>query len=157
MAQETLKRAEIEGPYAWVIPIDQSDPNTAADLVQRLINQGIEVYQAGESFEAILSTDPLPLPGFIPPDPAEETAAEGGEEEENEEAEEGESEEGDEEENEEAEEGESEEEPEMEPEPVTYAAGSFIIPGAQRGRPALIDLLEPRSPVIKYEYRDGPV
>ena len=101
MAQETLKRAEIEGPYAWVIPIDQSDPNTAADLVQRLINQGIEVYQAGESFEAILSTDPLPLPGFIPPDPAEETAAEGGEEEENEEAEEGESEEGPEEENEE--------------------------------------------------------
>ena len=161
MAQETLKRAEIEGPYAWVIPIDQSDPNTAADLVQRLINQGIEVYQAGESFEAILSTDPLPLPGFIPPGPAEETAAEGGEEEENEEAEEGdeeneEAEEGD-EENEEAEEGESEEEPEMEPEPVTYAAGSFIIPGAQRGRPALIDLLEPRAPVIKYEYRDGPV
>ena len=45
----------------------------------------------------------------------------------------------------------------MEPEPVTYAAGSFIIPGAQRGRPALIDLLEPRAPVIKYEYRDGPV
>ena len=144
MAQETLKRAEIEGPYAWVIPIDQSDPNTAADLVQRLINQGIEVYQAGESFEAILSTDPLPLPGFIPPDPAEETAAEGDEE-----SEEGESEE--------SEEGESEEEPETEPEPVTYAAGSFIIPGAQRGRPALIDLLEPRSPVIKYEYRDGPV
>ncbi len=65
--------------------------------------------------------------------------------------------EGDEEETEEAEEGESEEEPEMKPEPVTYAAGSFIIPGAQRGRPALIDLLEPRAPEIKYQYRDGPV
>ncbi len=146
MAQETLKRAEVEGPYAWVIPIDQSDPNTAADLVQRLINQGIEVYQAGESFEAIVSTDPLPLPGFVPPDPVEEAAAE-----------EGESEEIEEEEIEEAEEGESEEEPEMEPEPVTYTAGSFIIPGAQRGRPALIDLLEPRAPEIKYQYRDGPV
>ncbi len=29
--------------------------------------------------------------------------------------------------------------------------------GAQRGRPALIDLLEPRAPEIKYQYRDGPV
>jgi len=64
MAQETLKRADIEGPYAWVVPIDQSDPNTAADLVQRLIMQGIEVYQAGESFEALPADGPLPLAGF---------------------------------------------------------------------------------------------
>ena len=66
MARETLKRAEIEGPYAWVVPIDQSDPNTAADMVQRLIMQGIEVYRAGEAFEALPAEGPLPLPGFEP-------------------------------------------------------------------------------------------
>jgi len=138
MAQETLERAEIEGPYAWVIPIDQSDPNTAADMVQRLIDQGIEVYQAGEAFEAFPAQGPMPLPGFEPlPEPEE---AEGAEDEEGEEGEE-----------------EAEEEPEPEPEPVMYAAGSFIIPGAQRGRPALIDLLEPRTPDVTYQWPGGPV
>jgi len=173
MAQETMKRAEIEGPYAWVIPIDQADPNTAADMVQRLILQGIEVYQAGEPFEAFVAEGPLPLPGFEPlPEPEEGEEEEGEETEEGEEAEEEEVEEGEEEvveeteegaeaeggeEGEEAEEAEEEEaEPEPEPEPVTYAAGSFIIPGAQRGRPALIDLLEPRYPEVKEQWPDGP-
>ena len=191
MAQTTLQRAEIEGPYAWVIPADQSDPNTAADMVRRLQMQGIEVYQAGEAFEALPADGPLPMPGFVPPPPApeepEDEAQEGNEAEEGEEADEGdeadkgdEGEEGDEaEEGNEAEEGEQAEEgdeadegdeteendaeaegeaaeEEVEPEPVTYAAGSFIIPSAQRGRPALIDLLEPRNPGTSRAYPDGP-
>ena len=177
MAQTTLQRAEIEGPYAWVVAADQSDPNTAADMVRRLQMQGIEVYQAGEAFEAFPADGPLPMSGFVPPPPAPEQseaeagdAAEEGEQaeesdeaeedeqaEESDEAEEGEqAEEGDDaEEGDETEESEAVEE-EVEPEAVTFAAGSFVIPSAQRGRPALIDLLEPRNPGTSRAYPDGP-
>ncbi len=167
MAQETLKRAEIEGPYAWVVPIDQSDPNTAADMVERLIMQGIEVYQAGESFEAIPAQGPLPLPGFEPiPEPEESEEGEAADEGEDEGDAGGEAagagdtgaeDSADEGEQAENEQGAAEEEEVTEPEPVTYAAGSFIIPGAQRGRPALIDLLEPRAPEIERQWPNGPV
>jgi len=176
MAQETFERAETEGPYAWVISADQHDPNTAADMVRRLMMQGIEVYQAGEPFEAIPATGPLPTPWADPlPDeeegeaegtaPEEEEAEEGkgeegeaGEEGEEGEAEEGEGEAGgaDEEPGEGDTESEEEAEPKPEPEPVTYPAGSYVIPGAQRGRPSLIDLLEPRNPEVRRQYPGGP-
>lgn len=165
MARETLRRAEVEGPYAWVVPIDQEDPNAAADMVRRLRLQGIEVYQAGDAFEAIPASDPLPTPGLLPlpeipgeedeSDDAEEAAAaaETGAEEPSSDVNEDEQAEGDAAGDADVEEEEQEE---AKPEPVTYAAGSFIIPGAQRGRPALIDLLEPRRPEIVNQWPGGP-
>ncbi len=162
MAQETLRRAEIEGPYAWVVPVDQFDPLTAADMVQRLIMQGIEVYQAGEPFEATPASAPLPLPGFEPlpePEPEESEAAGEGVDEAGDPGAEGQTSDPEGAEQAEDPEAETAEEAEEEPvpEPVAYAAGAFIIPGAQRGRPALIDLLEPRVPQIKRQWPDGPV
>jgi hypothetical protein len=183
MAQETFRRAEEEGPYAWVIPADQHDPLTTADMVRRLMLQGIEVYQAAEPFEAIPATGPLPTPWLDPLVLEEESGEEGEMEVESEameEAEEAESEAMEEAEEAEATEeaaevaeaageeaGRTEEtgekaeaqegaEAEVAPEPVTYAAGSYVIPGAQRGRPSLIDLLEPRKPVLRRVYPDGP-
>jgi hypothetical protein len=185
MAQETLERAEVEGPYAWVIPADQHDPNTAADMVRRLMMQGIEVYQASTSFEAIPASDPLPTPWLDPLAEDEEGAEEAESEQMEEESEEAEEAADVEEATEAAEaeaevageveaqaeaaeleevleaeaaEAEQEEAQEVEPEPVpvTYPAGSYVIPGAQRGRPSLIDLLEPRHPEVLREYPGGP-
>jgi len=42
------------------------------------------------------------------------------------------------------------------PEPTTYPAGTFIIPGAQTGRPALIDVLEVRAPDQTRMWPEGP-
>ena len=47
MASETIQRAS-EGPYAYVIARDQADPAAAAEMVDRLILQGVEVHRAVE-------------------------------------------------------------------------------------------------------------
>ncbi|HTS27680.1 MAG TPA: M14 metallopeptidase family protein [Bryobacteraceae bacterium] len=53
MARDQIAKAESEGPYAYVIsPASQRDPLTAADLVQRLINQGVEAHRASAPFQA---------------------------------------------------------------------------------------------------------
>jgi Zinc carboxypeptidase len=56
MASETIEKGEREGPRAYVIPLEQTDPITAADLVSRLILQGIQVREATEAFEATPAT-----------------------------------------------------------------------------------------------------
>ena len=52
MARNSIEKGKNEAPYAYVIPQDQKDPNTAAKLVNILISGGIEVHQAAQSFQA---------------------------------------------------------------------------------------------------------
>ena len=70
MGQETLARADSAGPFAYVVSLDQRDPNTAADLVQRLIYQGIEVHRATAPFATSTessdgSNTPFPTGSFV--------------------------------------------------------------------------------------------
>jgi len=52
MAHDAIARAA-EGPYAYVVaPGQQRDPIAAADMVQRLIDQGVEVHRATSTFHA---------------------------------------------------------------------------------------------------------
>ncbi len=143
MAMDSVEAAEGDGPYAWLVRVDQHDPLAAADMVERLRWQGIEIYQAGDEFAAFPApaTDPWAPAPPPAPEPEPEPEADGAEE----------TEDG----NEDAE-NEPAAEPEPEPEPVTYPAGTFVIPGAQTGRPALIDVLEVRSPDEKQMWPDGP-
>jgi hypothetical protein len=46
MAHDAIAQADSEGPFAYVVPIDQRDPVTAAEMLERLALQGIEVHQA---------------------------------------------------------------------------------------------------------------
>lgn len=50
-ARDTIRLYSERGPHAWVIPETQHDPGEAADLVQRLLDQQIEIYQAGDAIE----------------------------------------------------------------------------------------------------------
>ena len=52
MARNSIEKGKNEAPYAYVIPLDQKDPNTAVKLVNILISGGIEVHQATQSFQA---------------------------------------------------------------------------------------------------------
>ncbi len=51
MARNSIEKGENEAPYAYVIPQDQKDPNTAAKMINILISGGIEVHQATQSFQ----------------------------------------------------------------------------------------------------------
>lgn len=51
-ALRQTERGSAAKPYAFVIPAEQHDPITARKLLQVLLNQGIEVHQAHESFTA---------------------------------------------------------------------------------------------------------
>ena len=174
MAQDAIEAADEEGPYAWLVRLDQGDPLAAADMVERLRWQGIEIYQAGEEFAAYPAPDVDP---WAPPAAAEteEDEAESDEDAETEAGDEAESDEDAEMTEAEAESGEESEEAhsdgdteaddagepdaqeeEPQPEPVMYPAGTFVIPGAQTGRAALIDLLEVRAPDEKRMWPEGP-
>ncbi len=50
MARNSIEKGKNEPPYAYVIPQDQKDPNTAAKMINILISGGIEVHQATQSF-----------------------------------------------------------------------------------------------------------
>jgi hypothetical protein len=167
MASETIQRGS-EGPYAYVIERDQADPAAAAEMVDRLILQGVEVHRAIEPFE-VLPSDGLRVPGAIltPPDePLPEApdldseAEEGSEKEDPQETQE--------EETEEAVEA-LEDEPvdaAAEPEivaadtpvraPRAYSAGSWVVLAAQPSRAAVLDLLQPVARRLLHEYPQGP-
>ncbi len=164
MASETIERAREEGPYAWVIPMDQADPVAAADMARRLALQGIEVHQARRDFEATPSNR-SPRPQNRDPDRLAEwagTAHTGMTDREETTAEpediEGEAE------SEEASASEtmheSEEHAAMRemhhPSPRTFNAGSWIVLAAQPSWAALEDLMMPQDRDLLYEHPDGP-
>ncbi|MDP2955046.1 MAG: M14 family metallopeptidase [Longimicrobiales bacterium] len=131
MASETIEKGEEEGPYAYVIPADQADAATAAELVQTLVLQGIQVHRASDAFSA----DPeegMRVPGASSADEDEED-----------------------EEDEEAEEDE-EDEKDQEDALRTFPAGSWVVLGAQPSRAAVLDLLQPVARELLVEYPDGP-
>jgi len=178
MVQDAIETADEDGPYAWLVRLDQSDPLAAADMVERLRWQGIEIYRAGDEFAAYPAPDVDPWAPPVPAEP-EEDAAEADDESEDE-AEEDAAVKEDADPAEEPASGEDgaeaasddadaeaeadagadadaeAEEDETPPEPVMYPAGTFVIPGAQAGRAALIDLLEVRAPDEKRMWPDGP-
>ncbi len=57
-ARESIERGREEPPFAWLVPPDQHDPGTAADMLQRLRATGIEVHRATAGFSA----DGVPYP-----------------------------------------------------------------------------------------------
>jgi len=146
MAKETIERAEASGPYAIVIPADQRDPLTVADLMSRLSMQGIEIHRANEAFEVfptVLDTiaDVAGIRQPFQPDTADVEDETEGEEV------------GDEEDDEE----DADEDEEI-PEPAVrrFEAGTYVVLVAQPSRAAVLDLLEPRFLPVRREFPDGP-
>ena len=141
MASETIEKGEREGPRAYVIPLDQTDPVAAADMMSRLILQGLEVHEARAAFEAEPEDELWESSegGSLDVDEAEDDAAEEDEGEEDT-----------------AEEDADDEDAEEEDPVRVFPAGSWIVYGAQPSRAAVLDLLEPRRRELLYEYPDGP-
>ena len=52
MGKDTIEKFEKEAPYAWIIPKDQWDVPTAANLVDGMRFAGLDVYEAEEAFES---------------------------------------------------------------------------------------------------------
>ena len=50
--RDNIARFQKEPPFAYIIPQEQRDLPTAATLVDKLLTNGIEVHQAGQSFAA---------------------------------------------------------------------------------------------------------
>lgn len=50
MGRDVIARFQKESPYAWIIPQSQWDTPTAAVLLNKMIELGIDVYRAEESF-----------------------------------------------------------------------------------------------------------
>jgi len=46
MAREAIQKGKTEPPYGWVVPMDGSDPGTAAEMVRILQDTGIRVHRA---------------------------------------------------------------------------------------------------------------
>jgi hypothetical protein len=51
MARNSIEKGRNEAPYAYIIPQDQKDPNTVAKMINILIEDGAEIYQAEKSFQ----------------------------------------------------------------------------------------------------------
>ena len=78
MAMDAIEAAGDEGPYAWLVRLDQDDPVAAADLVERLRWQGIEIHRATDAFDAVPAEIGDP---WAEPEPAEEPAEDAAEDE----------------------------------------------------------------------------
>ncbi|MCE5249156.1 M14 family metallopeptidase [bacterium] len=52
LAREALAAGTAEPPFAWIVPPDQHDPRTAAEMLDRLFATGIEIHRADEAFTA---------------------------------------------------------------------------------------------------------
>ena len=106
-------------------------------MVDKLIRQGVEVHETTEAFEAIVE-DSL----WRSPDYALSDADQGSDEE-----------------SDLGQEADAELEQEIQPEtkePRVFPSDSWIVYGAQPGRAAVLDLLEPRRRRIQHEWPDGP-
>ena len=155
MASETIELGEAEGPGAYVIPLDQADPLAAAEMADKLILQGLEVHRATEAFTALPMTDVWDRPSdgtmALPGMDDEGAEAEGEDEaaDEDNEGAEGEGEAAD-------EDDEGAEDAYEAAEPRSFPAGSWVVFGAQPGRAAVLDLLEPRNRRLQREWPGGP-
>ena len=52
IGREAIERSKTEPPFAWLVPPDQRDPHTAAQMLEILHTGGVEVCQAEASFVA---------------------------------------------------------------------------------------------------------
>jgi hypothetical protein len=184
MGSETIAKAEAEGPRAYVVSLDQADPVAAAEMVSRLILQGVEVHEATEPFEALVQFDLWETPDGGTLDVEEEEGTDDDEgADDDEEGEEGaddddEAEEGandddadddddddddpdeagtdDDDEGAHDDDDDADEPDEPDAELRTFPAGSWIVYGAQPGRAAVLDLLEPRRRRVQNEWPGGP-
>ena len=52
MANNQIKKGASEAPYAYVIPMDQHDPGTAAKMIDTLMEAKVEVHRATQGFQA---------------------------------------------------------------------------------------------------------
>ena len=160
MSSETIRKGEEEGPRAYVIPLDQNDPVAAAEMVDRLLLQGLEVHRTTEAFEAVIESDLWESPdgGLLDVDEDDEEGGEGDEDE-------SEALDEDEESDDEGEVLDEDEESDDEGDALdegdehvvrTFPAGSWIVYGAQPARAAVLDLIEPRRRELLHEWPDGP-
>jgi hypothetical protein len=164
MASETIEKGEVEGPGAYVIPLDQADPIAAAELADKLILQGLEVHRATESFVALPQNDVwfTPVEGTltIPEWQRDRIAGDIDAADDEDANEEGEDDDEGEEHGEEEghEDGDRDAAPRSAPdaEARTFPAGSWVVFGAQPGRAAILDLLEPQNRRLQREWPDGP-
>lgn len=51
MAHNSIERGKSEAPYAYIVPMTQKDPNTAAKMLNIFIDNGAEIHQATAPFE----------------------------------------------------------------------------------------------------------
>ncbi len=58
-SRRALERGRDEPPYAWVIPSDQLRPIGTANLINILIDQGLEVHRASQDLEWVSDDDTL--------------------------------------------------------------------------------------------------
>ena len=52
LARHAIEQGSAEPPFAWLVPPDQRDPRSAAEMLERLHATGIEVHRAEEGFTA---------------------------------------------------------------------------------------------------------
>jgi Zinc carboxypeptidase len=164
MASETIERGENEGPGAYVIPIEQRDAVAAAELVGKLMLQGIEVYRATEAFDAVAQTDVWDTPAegtLMISDPEDDEGASTGDSGNDSSADDGgdddeSGDEGGERDSDDADDRTAAEAADEPAPPRTFPAGSWVVFGAQPSRAAVLDLLEPRNRRLQREWPEGP-
>ena len=150
MSSETIRKGEQEGPRAYVIPLDQSDPVAAAEMVDRLILQGLEIHRTTEAFEVAVEHDlwASPAGGLLDVDEDEGHDEDGeGHTDDDDEGRDDEDRDDD---------GLGQDDDNPAPETRSFPAGSWIVYGAQPGRAAVLDLIEPRRRELLYEWPGGP-
>ena len=150
MGSETIAKAEIEGPHAYVIPRNQADPIAAAEMVGKLILQGVEVHESVGAFEASIADGLWSSPDDNDLSENEDSTEDAAEEDDLPDEDEGDTE------REEDTDEEAVEDNKPEEELRSFAPNSWIVYGAQPGRAAVLDLLEPRRRRVQHEWPGGP-
>ena len=170
MSSETIQKGEDVGPRAYVIPLDQSDPVAAAEMVDRLLLQGLEIHRTTQAFEAEIEDDLWESPDGGALDVEDDDEGDADEDEGHDEDDAGHDEdddeghddddEGDEDDaegDEDDAEGHDDDDGEDDEDVVrSFPAGSWIVYGAQPARAAVLDLIEPRRRELQHEWPDGP-
>lgn len=64
-----IEKGASEPPYGFIFPIDQRDPNTAADFLERMILSGLEVHTAKQAFTYDGATYPAGTPVILAAQP----------------------------------------------------------------------------------------